>query len=231
MEATQRPAWERRSTTGALLTVGGGALVAASSFLPWLTGGGPSLTGWELYDLRNEAGENPFVIDEMFEPTFDPFVTGAVTLGFGVALAVLGVALLSVDKRPPPAKYRVPPGLYWVGAFLSVFAGLAVFFNLYSVFTPPEFVTVEAGVGLFVAAAGVVLALVGVSRAAVESPADRRARRAGVPMAVPQPATMGAAPEPGWHPDPQGRHQYRWWDGHGWTTHVSDTGVPSEDPV
>lgn len=230
MQATQRPEWERRSTTGALLTVGGGVLLAASSYLPWLTGDGPSLTGWELYDLRNETGENPFVIDRMFE-WGDPFFTGAVTLVFGVTLAVLGVALLSVDKRPPPAKWRVPLGLYLIGVFLGVFAATAVFLNLYSVFTPPVDVTVDAGVGLFVAAAGVMVAIVGIALAGSESAADRRARRAGLAVAVPQPATIGAAPQPGWHPDPQGRHQYRWWDGHQWTTHVSDTGVPSEDPV
>jgi hypothetical protein len=34
----------------------------------------------------------------------------------------------------------------------------------------------------------------------------------------------------GWHPDPGGRHQSRYWDGQGWTTRVSDDGVPSVDP-
>jgi len=34
-----------------------------------------------------------------------------------------------------------------------------------------------------------------------------------------------------WHPDPVGRHQYRWWDGSGWTANVSDNGVVSEDPL
>ena len=29
----------------------------------------------------------------------------------------------------------------------------------------------------------------------------------------------------GWHPDPAGRHQHRWWDGAAWTTHVSTNGV------
>jgi hypothetical protein len=26
---------------------------------------------------------------------------------------------------------------------------------------------------------------------------------------------------PGWHPDPSGVHYWRWWDGYGWTDHVS----------
>ena len=32
-----------------------------------------------------------------------------------------------------------------------------------------------------------------------------------------------------WHPDPTGRHQYRWWDGEHWTTTVSDDGVTYDE--
>lgn len=39
--------------------------------------------------------------------------------------------------------------------------------------------------------------------------------------------TSGAA----WHPDPSGRHQYRWWDGTAWTGTVADDGVTAHDPV
>jgi len=35
----------------------------------------------------------------------------------------------------------------------------------------------------------------------------------------------------GWHPDPQGRHELRYWDGAKWTDHVSDSGVTATDPV
>lgn len=35
----------------------------------------------------------------------------------------------------------------------------------------------------------------------------------------------------GWHPDPQGRHELRYWDGAKWTDHVSDAGVTAKDPV
>ena len=42
--------------------------------------------------------------------------------------------------------------------------------------------------------------------------------------------TPGAAPA-GWHPDPQERHELRYWDGSKWTDHVSDAGVTSKDPV
>lgn len=41
---------------------------------------------------------------------------------------------------------------------------------------------------------------------------------------------MSSTP-PGWHPDPQGRHQYRFWDGTIWTDQVSDNGVVNTDPL
>ena len=38
-------------------------------------------------------------------------------------------------------------------------------------------------------------------------------------------------PEPGWYPDPAGRHEHRWWDGVGWTEDVSSHGRPATDPL
>ena len=35
----------------------------------------------------------------------------------------------------------------------------------------------------------------------------------------------------GWHPDPLGRHQLRYWDGARWTEHVGDSGVAGVDPL
>lgn len=37
-------------------------------------------------------------------------------------------------------------------------------------------------------------------------------------------------PGGGWHPDPTGRHQTRYFDGVSWTAHVSDNGVAGVDP-
>jgi hypothetical protein len=37
--------------------------------------------------------------------------------------------------------------------------------------------------------------------------------------------------EPGWFPDPTGRHDHRWWDGAAWTAHVADAGVAGRDPL
>lgn len=36
---------------------------------------------------------------------------------------------------------------------------------------------------------------------------------------------------PGWHPDPSGRHEFRYWDGTRWTESVSDQGSVSRDPT
>lgn len=35
----------------------------------------------------------------------------------------------------------------------------------------------------------------------------------------------------GWHPDPMGRHELRYWDGTTWTEHVTSGGVPGVDPL
>ncbi|MEX2324226.1 MAG: DUF2510 domain-containing protein [Nitriliruptoraceae bacterium] len=34
-----------------------------------------------------------------------------------------------------------------------------------------------------------------------------------------------------WHPDPTGRHEYRYWDGQQWTEHVANGGVAAIDPL
>lgn len=34
-----------------------------------------------------------------------------------------------------------------------------------------------------------------------------------------------------WLPDPEGRHQLRWWDGNAWTEHVSDNGQQGVDEL
>jgi Protein of unknown function (DUF2510) len=41
----------------------------------------------------------------------------------------------------------------------------------------------------------------------------------------------GPATPPEWHPDPVGRHQYRYWDGASWTAKVSDNEQQSLDPI
>jgi hypothetical protein len=51
----------------------------------------------------------------------------------------------------------------------------------------------------------------------------------GPPPALP--VVTPPLPPPGWHPDPSGRHWWRWWDGRDWTDHVADGGAPYTDPL
>lgn len=43
--------------------------------------------------------------------------------------------------------------------------------------------------------------------------------------------TAGPLPPPGWHADPSGRHQLRYWDGTRWSEHVADAGVVGTDDL
>jgi hypothetical protein len=52
------------------------------------------------------------------------------------------------------------------------------------------------------------------------------------------PGAWAVAPQPapsaspgGWHADPAGRHEQRYYDGQAWTEHVVDAGVQSTDPL
>jgi peptidoglycan/LPS O-acetylase OafA/YrhL len=65
--------------------------------------------------------------------------------------------------------------------------------------------------------------------------ADQQSAYTRTAADVAVPAMAGAAPAAaagvaaGWHPDPSGRHQLRWWDGERWTTNVHDDGVTSTE--
>ena len=42
---------------------------------------------------------------------------------------------------------------------------------------------------------------------------------------------MSAPGQPGWLPDPEGRYEYRWWDGQSWTDQVSHQGQAGRAPL
>lgn len=51
------------------------------------------------------------------------------------------------------------------------------------------------------------------------------------PAAPPPPAALAPPTMPaGWHPDPVGRFQHRWWDGTQWTANVATNGTAAVDP-
>jgi hypothetical protein len=68
--------------------------------------------------------------------------------------------------------------------------------------------------------------------AAAEPPIEQRVQPALAPQvasaAAPQ-AASASAPQADWYSDPSGRHQLRYWDGAGWTAHVSNNGQASVD--
>lgn len=57
-----------------------------------------------------------------------------------------------------------------------------------------------------------------------------RAVSAAAKPATSRPSAHTATPA-GWHPDPAGRHQSRYWNGQERTQHVADNGPSSTDPV
>ena len=63
------------------------------------------------------------------------------------------------------------------------------------------------------------------------SPAPHFAPGVGVPGPALGVPTAPPGPPAGWHPDPSGRHEYRYWDGVTWTDQVSDAGAVSADPL
>jgi hypothetical protein len=223
--------WERRPRNGALIAIIGAGALMAGVFLPWVTGAGESVSGWDLYDLRREAGENPFVVDKMFKGTFDPFFTAAPFLFVGALLVVIGVSMYFATKRPPPSRYRVSPGLYITGMLLAVLVLLMAFLNVFSILGAPDGIDVAIGFGLVVTMVGAIATLGGVGQSA----ATRRELAGGGAGYPPQaqvagPTIPGPQP-PNWYPDATGRHQMRYWDGQAWTSHVSDGGALSEDPL
>lgn len=67
-------------------------------------------------------------------------------------------------------------------------------------------------------------------RLAAATAGARRGSGAGVGVEQSAPTAAGG-PAAEWYADPSGRHQYRYWDGASWTTHVADNGLQSDDPL
>lgn len=142
--------------------------------------------------------------------------------GTEVAVAWSGPALVP----EPPGRYEV--AVWCPYLFLSRMGYSAMVVDVYPgaavevVWNAPWFVVLAGSIS----AHHVLPALMG--------PAHAR-----MPMGAPMPVTPGAGTAggvgggggAGWHPDPTGRHQLRWWDGQGWTPAVHDGGVHGTDPV
>jgi hypothetical protein len=58
-----------------------------------------------------------------------------------------------------------------------------------------------------------------------------RMQQVGVRPMLNQGSAAAVAQPAGWHPDPSGRHELRYWNGTAWTDDVSDAGVAAKDPA
>ena len=70
----------------------------------------------------------------------------------------------------------------------------------------------------------VVLLAYGLARRGILGRVIHALRRAANP-------TVDLPGQCGWYPDPDGRHDYRWWDGDWWTDKVADPSGESLDPL
>ncbi len=59
-------------------------------------------------------------------------------------------------------------------------------------------------------------------------PGGQSVEAVSAPVSAPVAAQL---PPAGWHPDPHGRYELRYWDGNAWSEHVSTNGATSTDPV
>ncbi|MHB1516923.1 MAG: DUF2304 domain-containing protein [Acidimicrobiales bacterium] len=160
----------------------------------------------------------------------------ALVLILSVVWAVLGYRLSERDRlvlgRTPWGLPSLLWALFW---FLSLILGLVLYL-------------IAHGVGIRRARRSGTLFLPGAMPAAQSSAADRfpayprPANGGGTPPGQPHRAPLGAPapdrqgsvaspsfPPPGWHTDPGGHFDYRWWDGSQWTSYVSKGGRPLVD--
>jgi hypothetical protein len=59
---------------------------------------------------------------------------------------------------------------------------------------------------------------------------SKRQSKPAANSASPPPASPLTVPS-GWHPDPTGRYEWRWWDGTAWTANASRGGQTVTDPL
>jgi hypothetical protein len=228
-------AGSERKRIGALTGLGGALLMIGGSFVTWIESFGTGFSGWDLYDSQNDVGKFPFMIDETFRSTFDPFFTGGTTVALGLVLAGLAIAVLLAPERPAgTTRTRVHPALYVAVVLAVVAAFLVAAINLRTYFGRPDGVDVSLAVGFWIPVVGIALAAFGLTSAAGRTRRELAAARQGPPVpprAAPAPAPAPPLTAPGWYPDPAHRHQVRYWDGTAWTSHVGDAGAQSDDPV
>lgn len=241
---------------GALLgaaVLGGPKLVAAlgagkldqDALMPLVLGAAAGAVAGLVTQLIGFAVIDLIFFDPVFENTGEFFGRFMFALYFGLVWAFFGavmgaVALAPIAGPDPAAKKRLP----LLAAAGLVGGGIGAF-----LIAPGRFDLPGLGSGVFqvliVAAAFGFASLLAAQGLAIGDLASKAQEAAGglssgginltgSGPAGGAPATGAggaAAPAGGWHPDPTGRHQQRWWDGSAWTDQVADNGAVSTDPA
>lgn len=163
--ARRRARRRRLRLLGAALMLAGGLTLVGATFLDWLRDG-TVVTGWELYDVQSKAGDNLWVIGDMFGGV-TPFVTGLTTLVSGLVVIVLALVALMLPIPKRSRSWLMHPAL---GAPL-VFAVLFVFWLcVFNVYLTSRFgAGAQVSIGLYLCVAASLLASVGATVATVSS--------------------------------------------------------------
>jgi hypothetical protein len=150
-----------------------------------------------------------------------------------IALLVVGSSLwMAIDSSNLGAHRSRVPGIastHPIGWFLAGVLLWIVVFPTYLITRPKMLAAGDGQPGRPMPVAPATPSSGPVWGGAVAAPAATSAGWSASPAVppTPPPTTIQA----GWHRDPTGRHEVRWWDGQRWTEHVATQGQPSTDPI
>jgi hypothetical protein len=152
-----------QTVAGVILWWLGSGLMIAATFLPWIKAESKAVSGYDIWDVQNRAGENPFFTMTMFGD-FSPFVTGLTTLLAGMGWAPLVLLVLAVPKVPPPSRAYLPRWLSILVMLPLILVTATMGLNLSAITShAAAAVGVSIESGLLVLAGGTVLAVIGLA--------------------------------------------------------------------
>jgi hypothetical protein len=138
-----------------------------------------------------------------------PQVIGLIIAGFVAWAVVKDATALRNEEFAVLGRSGIIPGLWGVGVFLLMIVFLPIYLIVRSSHKKQLLVRCPRCGAL-------------IDRSMVVCPFCRQGLR----------PVLTAATPPGWHADPAGQHQFRYWDGTAWTSHVHNHPVvPEAAPV
>ena len=147
----------------------GGLTLVVATFLDWLHDG-TTVTGWQLYDVQSKAGDNLWVIGDMFGDVFGvvyPFVTGLTTLVGGLVVIVLALVALVLPIPKRSHSWLMHPALGAPLLFAVVYVFGLCSFNVYR--TSRYGAGAQVSIGLYLCVAASLLASAGATVATLSS--------------------------------------------------------------